>query len=183
MMNNNQQCTELQNQVLFTVDVETFWQLCELLDAPAKNNACHPTHGVDTTLVKNGWRRRRRRGQVSLASTGNNVVIGSSNDLGSSYIRNQSGEIITINPINPQNNWVLGSPPQSRNANGLNQYLAINSNTITHDANGNLQSDGLWAYGHDLDNRLVSAVRSNPASGVSLGYDPAGRLSRTVIDN
>lgn len=38
MMNNNQQPTELQNQVLFTVDVETFWQFCELLDAPAKTN-------------------------------------------------------------------------------------------------------------------------------------------------
>jgi len=29
----------------------------------------------------------------------------------------------------------------------------------------------------------VSAVRNNPASGVSLGYDPAGRLGRTVVDN
>ncbi len=29
----------------------------------------------------------------------------------------------------------------------------------------------------------MTAVRNNPASGVSLGYDPAGRLSRTVVDN
>ena len=41
----------------------------------------------------------------------------------------------------------------------------------------------MWNYGHDLNNRLVSAVRNSPASGVSLGYDPAGRLGRTVVDN
>ncbi|CAH1903826.1 hypothetical protein NTGHW29_150070 [Candidatus Nitrotoga sp. HW29] len=63
------------------------------------------------------------------------------------------------------------------------QYIVINSSTITQDANGNLQSDGMWSYVHDLDNRLVSAVRNNPASNVSLGYDPAGRLVRTVVDS
>ena len=76
-----------------------------------------------------------------MASTGNNVVIGSSNDLGSGYDRNQNGEIITINPLNPQSNWVLGNPLQSRNANGLNQYITINNNAITHDANCNLEID------------------------------------------
>ncbi|RFC37223.1 MAG: RHS repeat-associated core domain-containing protein, partial [Candidatus Nitrotoga sp. SPKER] len=70
----------------------------------------------------------------------------------------------------------------SRSANGLNQHTIINSNAITHDTNGNLQSDGLWAYSHDLDNRLAGAVRNNPASSVSLGYDPAGRLNHTDID-
>lgn len=79
--------------------------------------------------------------QGSLASLTHDLA-GTTNDLGFSYVRNQSGEIIAINPTNPQSNWILGSPPQSRNANGLNQYLAINSNAITHDANGNLQSDG-----------------------------------------
>lgn len=41
----------------------------------------------------------------------------------------------------------------------------------------------MWSYGHDLDNRLVSVISNNPASSVSLGYDPAGRLGRTVVDN
>jgi hypothetical protein len=37
MMNNSQQPKEPQDQVLFTVDAETFRQFCELLDAPAKD--------------------------------------------------------------------------------------------------------------------------------------------------
>ncbi|BBJ22517.1 hypothetical protein [Candidatus Nitrotoga sp. AM1P] len=120
--------------------------------------------------------------QGSLASLTHDLA-GTPNDLGFSYARNQRGEIITANPLNPQSNWELANPPQSRSANGLNQYTTLNSNTITHDANGNLQSDGVWIYGHDFDNRLVNAVRNSPASGVSLGYDPTGRLGRTVVDN
>lgn len=38
MMNNSQQPKEPQDQVLFSVDAETFRQFCELLDAPAKDN-------------------------------------------------------------------------------------------------------------------------------------------------
>lgn len=37
-MNNSQQTKEPQDQVLFTVDAETFRQFCELLDAPSKDN-------------------------------------------------------------------------------------------------------------------------------------------------
>jgi uncharacterized protein (DUF1778 family) len=38
MNNNNQQTKEPQDQLLFTVDAETFRQFCELLDAPVKYN-------------------------------------------------------------------------------------------------------------------------------------------------
>jgi uncharacterized protein (DUF1778 family) len=38
MMNNSQQTKEPQDQILFTVDAETFWQFCELLDAQDKDN-------------------------------------------------------------------------------------------------------------------------------------------------
>ncbi len=38
MMNNSQQTKEPQDQLLFTVDTETFRQFCELLDAPVKYN-------------------------------------------------------------------------------------------------------------------------------------------------
>ncbi len=36
-------------------------------------------------------------------------LAGTANNLGFSYVLNQSGEIISINPLNPQNNWVLGN--------------------------------------------------------------------------
>lgn len=38
MMSNSQQPRDPQDQVLFTVDAETFRQFYELLDAPAKDN-------------------------------------------------------------------------------------------------------------------------------------------------
>lgn len=37
-MNNSQQTKEPQDQLLFTVDAETFRQFCELLNAPVKYN-------------------------------------------------------------------------------------------------------------------------------------------------
>ena len=45
--------------------------------------------------------------------------------------------------------------------------------TFTYDPNGNLTSDGGSTYGHDVENRLVSA---SGARNVSLTYDPLGRL-------
>ncbi|MFA5600310.1 MAG: RHS repeat-associated core domain-containing protein [Phenylobacterium sp.] len=55
--------------------------------------------------------------------------------------------------------------------NGLNQVTAVGPQTITHNANGNLQSDGVSTYTHDADNRLTGV-----SGGASLAYDPIGRL-------
>jgi YD repeat-containing protein len=57
--------------------------------------------------------------------------------------------------------------------NGLNQYLSAGPATFTHDANGNLTSDGTSAYVYDAENRLVS---SSASGGTTLSYDPLGRL-------
>jgi len=63
----------------------------------------------------------------------------------------------------------------SRNytVNGLNQYLSAGPATFTHDANGNLTSDGTSSYVYDAENRLVS---SSASGGTTLSYDPLGRL-------
>ncbi|BBJ22520.1 hypothetical protein W01_04470 [Candidatus Nitrotoga sp. AM1P] len=119
--------------------------------------------------------------QGNLATLTHNLT-GTNNDLGFSYARNQIGDITVTTPLNPQSNWTLANPPETRTANGLNQYTTRNTTPITHDPNGNLQSDGIWTYGHDLDNRLTTAVRNNPAGNASLGYDPVGRLNRTDIN-
>jgi hypothetical protein len=55
--------------------------------------------------------------------------------------------------------------------NGLNQYSAVGPNAYGYDANGNLTSDGISTYAYDAENRLVSS-----SAGVSLAYDPLGRL-------
>lgn len=56
---------------------------------------------------------------------------------------------------------------------GLNQYDSVNNVTYTHDANGNLSSDGATTYTYDTENRLVGAAGTNTAG---LRYDPLGRL-------
>src|SRR4030095_1091330 len=56
-------------------------------------------------------------------------------------------------------------------ANGLNQYTQAGAAGFTYDANGNLTSDGSRTFTYDVENRLVIA-----SGGVSLRYDPLGRL-------
>jgi RHS repeat-associated protein len=59
-------------------------------------------------------------------------------------------------------------------ANGLNQYAAIDSTPYGYDSNGNLTSDGAYAYTYDAENRLVVT-----SAGANLTYDPLGRLYET----
>ena len=55
-------------------------------------------------------------------------------------------------------------------SNGLNQYSAAGSASLTYDSKGNLTSDGTSSYGYSSENLLTSG----PAT--SLSYDPALRL-------
>ncbi|MEM8918914.1 MAG: RHS repeat-associated core domain-containing protein [Pseudomonadota bacterium] len=57
--------------------------------------------------------------------------------------------------------------------NGLNQYDVAGSSSFTHDANGNLISDGSTTFTYDTENRLISASGAKTAT---LIYDPLGRL-------
>ncbi|MBX9796950.1 hypothetical protein [Sphingomonas sp.] len=60
--------------------------------------------------------------------------------------------------------------------NGLNQYASAGPASFAYDANGNLISDGSRSYTYDAENRLVAASTIGQAGGVSLSYDPLGRL-------
>ncbi|MEM6682630.1 MAG: RHS repeat-associated core domain-containing protein, partial [Pseudomonadota bacterium] len=59
-------------------------------------------------------------------------------------------------------------------SNGLNQYTSIGGAPVSHDANGNMLSDGTSTYGYDVENRLTSA--NTPSGSIGLKYDPYGRL-------
>ena len=56
-------------------------------------------------------------------------------------------------------------------ANGLNQLTTINSAASTYDARGNMTSDGISTYTYDIRNNMTGGP-----GGITLAYDPAGRL-------
>ncbi|QSR23083.1 RHS repeat domain-containing protein [Hyphomonas sp. KY3] len=64
--------------------------------------------------------------------------------------------------------------------NGLNQYESVAGSSYTHDANGNLTSDGETTYLYDVENRLISV--SGPGNSATLTYDPLGRLQSTTVN-
>jgi RHS repeat-associated protein len=87
---------------------------------------------------------------------------------------NPAGQIATRTSSNDAYAW-SGHYNVNRayTSNGLNQYIASGSATLSYDANGNLSSDGSTSYVYDDENRLVSASGGHAAS---LAYDPLGRL-------
>ena len=56
--------------------------------------------------------------------------------------------------------------------NGLNQLTSAGAAAITHDARGNLTGDGVKSYVYSSENLL------NATGGVTLAYDPLGRLDQ-----
>ena len=58
-------------------------------------------------------------------------------------------------------------------ANNLNQYTAVNNTAFTYDADGNLLSDGVFTYGYDTMNQLVSVEDGTHRKVFS--YDFMGR--------
>ena len=62
-------------------------------------------------------------------------------------------------------------------ANGLNQISGQNGTNFTHDANGNLLSDGTRTYQYRSDNRL------SHGNGNLLRYDPLDRLDHSWYNN
>ena len=68
-------------------------------------------------------------------------------------------------------------------ANALNQYVAVTVGanptvTLGYDANGNLTSDGTWAFAYDAENRLRSANKTGALN--TYAYDPLGRRQAKV---
>jgi RHS repeat-associated protein len=105
---------------------------------------------------------------------------GAAYDLSLTYSHNRAGQIASRMASNEapflwSNNYNVTRP---YTANGLNQYSTVGSSAPAYDNNGNLQSDGLYAYAYDIENRWLGTT-SGPKS-VALAYDPLGRLRQTV---
>jgi RHS repeat-associated protein len=60
-------------------------------------------------------------------------------------------------------------------ANNLNQYPSVGGTNFTYDTRGNLTSDGVWTYGYDAENMMLTASRTGPIVNATFAYDPLGR--------
>ena len=102
---------------------------------------------------------------------------GSSADLEHTWSYNQAGQVTGEQRDNAA--WLWDAHPSSTlvkdyTANGLNQYTAVDSDSYSYDAGGNLSDDGVHSYVYDTENRLIEV--SGPIKNAQLTYDPLGRL-------
>ncbi|MEP2103950.1 MAG: RHS repeat-associated core domain-containing protein [Parasphingorhabdus sp.] len=110
-----------------------------------------------------------------LASLTNNLS-GSAHDLTSSFAHNSAGQITQHTQSNDAYAWEGHyNIDRPYTVNGLNQYTLSGTLTPTYDARGNLISEGDHNYSYDIENRMITAP-----DGVTLSYDPYGRLHKTT---
>lgn len=84
-----------------------------------------------------------------------------------------AGQISTRTSNNDTYSWAEDQNlTRSYTVNSLNQYATVGGASLTYDARGNLTNGGM--YGYSAENLLTSAP-----GGVSLSYDPMGRLYQT----
>jgi RHS repeat-associated protein len=66
-------------------------------------------------------------------------------------------------------------------ANDVNEYPSVASVSYGYNANGCLTSDGVWTFGYDTENHLVSAAKT--AVSASYLYDPLGRQTQKTVNS
>jgi RHS repeat-associated protein len=111
---------------------------------------------------------------VSRLQTLGHTFVGGAGNSTSTFGYNPASQITGLIRDNDAYAYLPVNLIRSYDVNGLNQYTSAGGATQTHDANGNLTSDGTTTYTYDVENRMVAA-----SNGASLTYDPAGRLFQT----
>ncbi|MEW4466335.1 RHS repeat-associated core domain-containing protein [Parasphingorhabdus sp. JC815] len=103
-------------------------------------------------------------------------LAGTAHDLTTTFQYNPASQIAELTGSNDSYAWNGHyNVDRSYGVNGLNQLTTAGALSLTYDANGNLASDSVSSYGYDVENRLVSA-----GAGITLSYDPYGRLHQTT---
>lgn len=102
---------------------------------------------------------------------------GTANDLTIDFTYNPASQIATRAASNNSYSW-LGhfNEDVTDLLNGLNQPTMVGATSISHDARGNLTTDGVKIFTYDAQNRLVSTAAivslANPFLGDSPRADP-----------
>jgi RHS repeat-associated protein len=105
-----------------------------------------------------------------------NDMTGTTQDQSVSFGYNPAGQIATTTRSNDAYAWTQHyNIDRLYTVNGLNQVLTAGQLGLGYDGRGNLTSSGTSTYAYNADNLMVSAP-----GGVTLQYDPLGRLLKTV---
>jgi hypothetical protein len=84
------------------------------------------------------------------------VAGGSSFDQSFAFTYTSASQLASRATTNDAYAWSAAPANRAYARNGLNQYTSVSGTTFTHDARGNLTSDGSRSFAYDLENRLVS---------------------------
>lgn len=124
-------------------------------------------NGTVTTYTYDGVSRLSSLIQ-NLAGTANDLTIN-----GIAY--NPASQITAITRSNQAYAWNgYANANTAYASNGRNQYATRGGVNLTYDARGNLTNDGMRSFTYSSENHLLTGP------GLSLGYDPAGRLYQTT---
>lgn len=137
----------------------------------------HDDLGRRTAITRgNGTTTSYGYDAVSRLASLNHDLAGSAYDLTHGFAYNPASQITSTTRSNDTYAFT-GRTNVDRNyaSNGLNQYSASGGTSLGYDGRGNLTSSGGSSYGYTIDNML----KTGPG-GVTLAYDPSGRLIRTV---
>ena len=89
---------------------------------------------------------------------------------------NSAGQLSVLTRSNDSYAWTGHyNVNRAYGTNGLNQLTTSGATALGYDGRGNLTSSGSNTYGYTSENRLASGP-----NGVSIYYDPTGRISRLV---
>lgn len=102
---------------------------------------------------------------------------GTSNDQTLAFTYNPADQILTRTRSNSAYDYDVPVASEAYVRNGLNQYTSVASVAFSHDARGNLTSDGSRIFAYDLFNRLTSVTGG---ASLVIAYDPLGRLLQTT---
>ncbi len=100
-------------------------------------------------------------------------LTGTAKDQSTTFGYNPASQITSVTRSNDAYAW-NGAVDVNRAyvSNGLNQYSTAGGTSFGYDGRGNLTSSGSTTYGYSADNLLTSM-----SGGITLSYDPIGRLS------
>jgi len=104
--------------------------------------------------------------------------------VGSSVVFTYSfNDVHEPNSVNISDNTYMYHPAAASTAyataDSVNKYPAVGGTSYSYDGNKNLTSEGVWTYGYDTENHMLTASKTGVSA--SFVYDPMERQSQKTV--